>query len=115
MRTHKRFWTRGARPNSGRGGFRLRPCRRRRPLWACRGNPRGAPAAPSFDLKDLIREALSIPSTTGNEELLAGKILSHLPKTGVEKDNLGSVYAKFGQGGAKLAISAPRSTNTAGS
>ena len=65
------------------------------------------PAAPSIDLKDLIREALSIPSTTGNEELLAAKILSHLPKTGIEKDNLGSVYAKFGQGGAKLAICAP--------
>lgn len=64
-----------------------------------------APAA--FDLKDLIREALSIPSTTGNEELLAAKILSYLPRTGVEKDNLGSVYAKFGQGGAKLVIGAP--------
>jgi len=68
---------------------------------------RSKDAAAPFDLKDLIREALSIPSTTGNEELLAGKILSYLPKAGVEKDNLGSVYAKFGQGGAKLAICAP--------
>jgi endoglucanase len=67
----------------------------------------GAASAAPFDLKDLIREALSVPSTTGNEELLAGKILSYLPKAGVEKDNLGSVYAKFGQGGAKLAICAP--------
>jgi putative aminopeptidase FrvX len=67
----------------------------------------GAATAASYDLKDLIREALSIPSVTGNEELLAGKILSYLPKAGAETDNLGSVHARFGQGGSRLAFCAP--------
>ena len=67
----------------------------------------GAASAAPFDLKDLIREAHSIPSTTGNEEILAGRILSYLPKTGVDMDNLGSVRAQFGQGGARIAVCAP--------
>ena len=71
-------------------------------LLAC-----GAALAASYDLKDLIREAHSIPSTTGNEELLAARILSFLPKTGVDMDNLGSVTARFGRGGARIAVCAP--------
>ena len=66
-------------------------------LLAC-----SAAFAASYDLKDLIREAHSIPSTTGNEELLAARILSSLPKTGVDTDNLGSVTARFGRGGAPV-------------
>jgi hypothetical protein len=95
MHTQKRFWI---------GALAL--CLGLASFGAARAASAASPAA-AVDLKDLIREVLSIPSTTGNEELLAAKILSYLPKTGVEKDNLGSVYAKFGQGGAKLAICAP--------
>jgi putative aminopeptidase FrvX len=67
----------------------------------------GAARAAGFDLKDLIREAFSIPSVTGSEDLLAGKILSYLPRAGAETDNLGSVHVRFGQGGSRLAFCAP--------
>ena len=67
----------------------------------------GASAAAPADLKDLIREIHAIPSTTGNEELLAARIAAALPKTGVDTDNLGSVVARFGRGGARLALCAP--------
>jgi putative aminopeptidase len=67
----------------------------------------GAVRAAGFDLKDLIREAFSIPSVTGSEDLLAGKILSYLPRAVAETDNLGSVHVRFGQGGSRLAFCAP--------
>jgi len=65
-----------------------------------------ASAAAAVDLRDLIREAVSIPSALGNEEALGAKILSYLPKSS-EKDNLGSITARFGAGGSKLAVLAP--------
>jgi len=67
----------------------------------------GAAFAASIEIKDLIREALSIPSTAGNEERLATKILSYLPKNVAERDNLGSLYARFGAGEPKIAVLAP--------
>jgi putative aminopeptidase FrvX len=63
--------------------------------------------AASVEIKDLLRDIMSVPSATGNEELLGAKILSYLPKEAAEKDNLGSIYGRFGQGGPKLAILAP--------
>lgn len=66
-----------------------------------------AAAANTIDLKDLIREAVSIPSALGNEEALGAKILSYLPKASAERDNLGSVYARFGSGESKIAVLAP--------
>jgi len=67
----------------------------------------GMAAASPIDIKDLIREAISIPSALGNEEALGTKILSYLPKGAAERDNLGSVYARFGSGGSKIALLAP--------
>ncbi|MGA2587267.1 MAG: hypothetical protein ABSF88_09615 [Candidatus Aminicenantales bacterium] len=64
----------------------------------------GATSAASYEIKDLIREAVSIPSVLGNEEALAAKIMSYLPKNAVEKDNLGSLYARLGSGDKSLAI-----------
>lgn len=68
------------------------------------------PSRSNSELEKLIREILAIPSVTGNEELLAAKILSLLPRGfPVETDNLGSVYARpgAGKGRGELAILAP--------
>lgn len=61
-----------------------------------------AAASLSFagDIKVLVKEFLPIPSVTGNEEALAAKIAAILPKAlAVEKDGLGSLYARLGSGG----------------
>jgi putative aminopeptidase FrvX len=61
-------------------------------------------AAPA-DLKSLIKDISAIPSVTGNEELLAAKISSFLPKNAAsEKDNLGSLFARFGAAEPGLAV-----------
>jgi len=66
-----------------------------------------ASAATPKDIKDLIREAVSIPSALGNEDALGTKILSNLIKASAVRDNLGSIYARFGSGGTKIAVLAP--------
>jgi hypothetical protein len=65
----------------------------------------GAATAAPFEIKDLIRDLISIPAVLGNEEALAAKILSYLPKNITEKDNLGSLFARFGTGEPKIRIS----------
>jgi putative aminopeptidase FrvX len=71
------------------------------------GEAWAATAAPA-DLKNLVRQLYPIPSATGNEELLASRIASLLPKAAaVERDNLGGLFAKFGAGEAALAVVAP--------
>jgi putative aminopeptidase FrvX len=67
-----------------------------------------AAATPPADLKDLIKQVFPVPSATGNEELLAEKIVSLLPRSAaVERDNLGAVFARFGAGEIALAVAAP--------
>ena len=67
----------------------------------------GAATAAPFEIKDLIRDLISIPSVLGNEEALAAKILSYLPKNITEKDNLGSLFARFGTGEPKIVVLTP--------
>lgn len=63
-----------------------------------------APAHPE-DVKTLLKEIFPIPSATGNEEILADKIASLLPRSAaVEKDNLGSLYAKTRGAGSSLVL-----------
>jgi len=64
------------------------------------------PAAQA-DIPTLIREAVSVPSVTGNEGRLAAKIMSYLPKEAVLQDTLGSVYARVGRGEPRVAVLAP--------
>jgi len=53
------------------------------------------------DLKNLTKELFVIPSTTGNEDLLAGKIRGLLPPgLAVEEDGLGTVAVRLGSRGA---------------
>jgi endoglucanase len=69
-----------------------------------------SPAAASpADLKDLVRQLYPVPSATGNEEILAAKIASLLPKSAaVERDNLGGLFARFGAAGeTALAVVTP--------
>ncbi|MBN2264939.1 MAG: hypothetical protein JW775_03905 [Candidatus Aminicenantes bacterium] len=62
-----------------------------------------AAAAGAADLKTLTRDLFAIPSTTGNEEILAARIRASLPKTlAVEADALGTIAVRFGE--------APRTT-----
>ncbi len=60
------------------------------------------------DVEALVKEFFVIPSVTGNEELLAAKIMEMLPKSpAAEVDNLGGVYARAGKGSDALAVLAP--------
>ena len=53
------------------------------------------------DVKSLTKAVFSIPSTTGNEDLLAGKIRGLLPRgLAVEEDGLGTVAVRFRGPGA---------------
>ena len=62
-------------------------------------------AATPADLQDLIRQVYPVPSATGNEEVLAAKVISLLPKAAsLERDHLGGVYAKLGAGEPALAV-----------
>jgi putative aminopeptidase FrvX len=48
------------------------------------------------DLKSLTRELFVVPSTTGNEDLLAGKIRGILPRgLAIEEDGLGTIAVRF--------------------
>jgi putative aminopeptidase FrvX len=52
------------------------------------------------DIKVLVKDFYPIASVTGNEAALAAKVASMLPKSlTVEKDALGSLYARLGSGG----------------
>jgi len=65
------------------------------------------PAAPA-DVHSLIKDIFPVPSVSGNEEQLAAKIAGFLPKgVSVEKDNLGSLFARVGPGAADLAVLVP--------
>jgi putative aminopeptidase FrvX len=56
------------------------------------------------DIKVLVKDIYPIPSVTGNEAALAAKIASMLPKSlTVERDGLGSLYARLGSGGPIIA------------
>jgi putative aminopeptidase FrvX len=62
------------------------------------------PAHPE-DVETLFKEIFPVPSVTGNEELMAAKIVSLLPgRAAVEKDNLGSLYARTGPEPVSFAI-----------
>jgi len=59
----------------------------------------------SADLKSLVKDIFPIPSTTGNEDLLAGRVRSVLPKTFiVEDDGLGGLAVRLGQGEPNVVI-----------
>jgi putative aminopeptidase FrvX len=63
-----------------------------------------APAYPE-DVKSLLKEIFPISSVTGNEEILVAKIASLIPRTlTVGRDNLGSLYARSGQGSDSLVL-----------
>jgi len=65
----------------------------------------GAAFAGAQDLKSLVKELFPIPSSTGNEEILAAKIEQSLPKSAVkDKDPMGSLYAGWGKGEPRLAV-----------
>ena len=67
-----------------------------------------ASAAGAADLKSLTKELFAVPSTTGNEEMLAAKIRGELPKgLAVEADGLGTIAVRIGGGaGPTLVIAA---------
>lgn len=60
------------------------------------------------DLKSLTRELFAVPSTTGNEDLLAGRIRGLLPNSlAVEEDGLGTIAVRFrGRAGTTLLLAA---------
>ncbi len=59
--------------------------------------------AAAAEVKDLVKEVFPIPSVTGNENGLAAKIASLLPKSVTSQtDNLGSLYARVGIGGPAI-------------
>lgn len=60
------------------------------------------------DVKSLTKAVFSVPSTTGNEDLLAGKIRGLLPPgLAVEEDGLGTVAVRFaGAPGTTLILAA---------
>ncbi len=60
------------------------------------------------DLKNLTKELFVIPSTTGNEDLLAGKIRGLLPRgLAIEEDGLGTVAVRLrGPGAPTLLLAA---------
>jgi putative aminopeptidase FrvX len=65
----------------------------------------GASSADSNDVKDVLKEIWAIPSASGNEEILAAKIIALLPKgLTIEKDNLGSLFGRLGQGEGGLTV-----------
>jgi putative aminopeptidase FrvX len=54
-------------------------------------------AAEAADLKSLTKELFAVPSTTGNEEMLAARIRGELPKgLAVEADGLGTIAVRIG-------------------
>ncbi len=67
-----------------------------------------APPAGAAEVKALTKDLFAVPSTTGNEEQLAGKIKSLLPKgLAVEEDGLGTIAVRFaGTPGPLLLIAA---------
>jgi len=65
----------------------------------------GSSSADPIEVKDVLKEIYAIPSATGNEEQLAARIIALLPKgLTVEKDNLGSLFVRLGQGEAGLTV-----------
>ena len=54
-------------------------------------------AAGAADLRTLTKELFAVPSTTGNEDMVAAKIRGFLPKNlAVEEDGLGTVAVRLG-------------------
>ncbi|MBE3109781.1 MAG: hypothetical protein IMZ46_04580 [Acidobacteria bacterium] len=62
----------------------------------------------AVDVKSLTKEIFAVPSTPGNEDLLAGKIRGLLPRgLAVEEDGLGTVAVRFrGPGAPTLLLAA---------
>jgi putative aminopeptidase FrvX len=59
----------------------------------------------SADLKSLVKDVFPIPSTTGNEDLLAGRVRTALPRSfAVEEDGLGGIAVRLGQGEPKVVV-----------
>lgn len=62
-------------------------------------------ALEAADLKTMVREVFSVPSTTGNEDLLAGRIRGLLPRgLTVEEDGLGTVAVRSGGGDVRTLL-----------
>ncbi|MGZ4886928.1 MAG: hypothetical protein ACXVJK_04200, partial [Candidatus Aminicenantales bacterium] len=59
----------------------------------------------SADLKSLVKDIFPIPSTTGNEDLLAGHVRTVLPRSfAIEDDGLGGLAVRLGQGEPKVLV-----------
>jgi len=57
----------------------------------------GAAGAGAADVKSVMKELFAVPSTTGNEEMLAARIRGLLPKTiAVEEAGLGTIAVRLG-------------------
>lgn len=67
-----------------------------------------AAAATAADLKSLVKDLHAVPSTTGNEEMLAAKVRASLPKgLAVEEDGLGTIAVRLpGAAGPTLLLAA---------
>jgi endoglucanase len=67
-----------------------------------------AGSMPAADLKSLTKELFAVPSTTGNEDRLAGRIRGLLPQgLAVEEDGLGTIAVRFrGPAGPTLLLAA---------
>ncbi|NLH77572.1 MAG: M42 family metallopeptidase [Acidobacteria bacterium] len=67
-----------------------------------------AAAAGAADLKSLAKALYAVPSTTGNEDMLAAKVRGALPKgLAVEADGLGTIAVRLnGAGGPTLVLAA---------
>lgn len=65
-----------------------------------------AAAAFAADLKNLVRDLHAVPSTTGNEEMLAAKVRASLPMgLTIEEDGLGTISVRLaGAGGPTLVL-----------
>lgn len=84
-------------------------CRSRKMfLWALALAGLAAGTLRAADIKSLTKEIFAVPSTTGNEDLLAGKIRGLLPPAlAVEEDGLGTIAVRFrGQGASTLLLAA---------
>ncbi|MBP1659016.1 MAG: peptidase [Candidatus Aminicenantes bacterium] len=67
-----------------------------------------AAAAGAADLRTLTKEIFAVPSTTGNEEMLAAKVRGLLPKgMAVEEDGLGTIAVRLKGAPGRTLLLAP--------
>jgi putative aminopeptidase FrvX len=67
-----------------------------------------AGAVEAADLAGLVKDLFPVPSTTGNESQLAGKVRATLPPgLSVEDDALGGFAVRFGRGAPRLVVLVP--------